>query len=430
MTRSTRAARPGGGIWSRAALLAPLRHGPFRLLYAGQVISNLGDWLDLLALLTLIAYRWRLGAAALAALTMAQLLPLAVVAPLAGVLVDRWPRRATMLGCDLGRAAIVLGLVWAPHLPAVVALVLAKMTLSTFFDPARQVAIRATVPEDDLLAASSLGRLSVNATKVLGPALGGLLVAATGPRAAFVADALTFLASAAILSRLPRLAPAAAPDGGRRAPRFWREFRAGFACIVRYRPLAIAVAAATAEMLIVESNDSLTVLAFKGLGMGEALVGLAIGASGLGNVAGALALGQWGRRVPALGLMGGGKVLVGVVELGIGGALVAGLAGGGAWVPLIVVNGIGFAAIWVAYGYILQRETPPDLLGRVSAAATALQTAAGLAGPPLGAYLARRLGVGPVYLITGAALTLVGLLVVLAIPAARPAPCAPAADAS
>jgi MFS family permease len=127
-------------------LVAPLRHRPFRLLFAGQVVSDLGDWLDLLALLALLAYQWRLGAPALAALTMAQLLPYAVVAPLAGVLADRWPRRAVMIACDLSGAALALGLVWAPSLAAVLALVLAKATLGTLFGAARQATIRQTVP--------------------------------------------------------------------------------------------------------------------------------------------------------------------------------------------------------------------------------------------------------------------------------------------
>jgi hypothetical protein len=138
-------------------------------------------------------------------------------------------------------------------------------------------------------------------TKVAGPALGGLLVAAVGPRAAFVADALTFLLSAALLAQLRvRAAPRqvvsdeARADHARSRGRFWRELRAGVAYIWSVPVLAVAVGAAMAEMLIIESNDSLSVLAFKGLGMGEALVGVASGCSGLGNVLGALCIGQWG----------------------------------------------------------------------------------------------------------------------------------------
>jgi hypothetical protein len=411
---------PHASRLTRPQLLRPLRQRPFRLLFAGQVVSDLGDWLDLLALLALIAYQWRLGAAALAALTMAQLLPWTLVGPFAGVLVDRWPRRRVMVACDLARAGVVLGLIWAPSLLPLLALVACKFVLSTFFSPARWATIQTTVPEGDLLSANSLGRLSVNATKMIGPVLGGLLVAAVGPRSAFVADSLTFLCSAALLARLPALAPVAVSDAPPKRD-FWGEFRGGIACILRRRALLLAVGAIVVEMLIVESNDSLTVLAYKGVGMGEALVGVAIGCSGLGNVAGALLIGQWGGPAAGgrpFGIMGSGKLLVAATEIGIGLALVFGLRGGAVWLPLGVLAGAGFAAIWAPFGSILQQETPPELMGRVSAAATGLSTAFGLAGPPAGAALAERFGVGPVFVLTGSALALLGIAVLLLRPSA------------
>jgi MFS family permease len=413
---------------SRVPLFAPLRHRAFRLLFAGQVVSDLGDWLDLLALLALLAFQWRLGAPALAALTMAMLLPSALVAPFAGVLADRWPRRGVMIACDLSRAALALGLVWAPSLAVVLALVLAKGTLGTLFGAARQATIRQTVPEDDLLSTNALSRLSGNVTKVAGPALGGLLVASVGPRAAFVADALTFLISASLLAGLrlsasPRPAESEAgsdaesdqarADHARSRGRFWRELRAGITYIWSVPVLAAAVGAAMAEMLIVESNDSLTVLALKGLGMGEALVGIAIGCSGLGNVFGALPIGQWGQRVRPLRLMGLGCALVGGLEAVLGAALLLGVSQSPhTWLPLLALAGAGFAMIWIPLGAILQRETPHELLGRVSATAGALYTAVGLAGPPLGAYLAQRIGVGAVFAVTGGALLLLGVGIV------------------
>lgn len=405
--------------FTRLQILAPLRHRPFRLLFAGQVVSDLGDWLDLLALLALIAYQWKLGAAALAALTMAQLLPWAVIGPFAGVLVDRWPRRRVMVACDLARAGVVLGLIWAPRLVPLLALVALKFVLSTFFSPARWAAIQATVPDEDLLSANSLGRLSVNAAKMLGPVLGGLLVAGVGPRSAFIADSLTFLASAALLSRLPALQPIPADHTSQKRD-FWREFRSGLDCIRRRRALLLAVGVIVLEVIIVESNDSLTVLAYKGVGMGEALVGAAIGCSGLGNVFGSMLVGQWGRSASGkgpFGIMGSGQLLVAATEVAIDVALVLGLRGGAAWLPLAVLAGIGFAAIWAPFGSILQHETPPELMGRVSATATGLYTAFGLAGPPAGAALAERLGVGPVFVITGSALALLGLAVLLLRPA-------------
>src|SRR4051812_43712933 len=101
---------------SPLTILAPLQHRTFRLLFAGQGVSDLGDWLSFLAVIALITFRWQLGAGALAAFSVTLILPWAFVAPFAGVLVDRWPRRTVMIACDLGRAVLMFALVWAPNL--------------------------------------------------------------------------------------------------------------------------------------------------------------------------------------------------------------------------------------------------------------------------------------------------------------------------
>ncbi len=410
---------------TRLVLLAPLRHRPFRLLFAGQAISNLGDWLDALALLSIIAYQWRLGAPALAGLTLTMLLPAAFIAPVAGVFIDRWSPRRTMILCDLIRTLLALTLIWAPNVAMLLTLVLAMSVCSTFFSPARQVAIRLTVPEDDLLQANALSRLSVNVTKLLGPALGGLVVLLAGPRGAFAADALSFLVSAACLAalRLPDVAcrvDAEPPVERPLLAQLRSDFADGVAYIAHTPLLVVAVAAQMLEALIIESNDSLSVLAFKGLGMSATVVGFAIGCSGLGNVVGALAIGQWGSRIPPLRQMGVGKALVGLVGGSMGVALLLGIQGDARWFPALVLGGVGFAAIWVPFGYIVQRETPPELLGRVSATSGALYTTTGLAGPPLGALLAQQIGVGMVFTLSASAIALLGLLLILIrLPASR-----------
>src|SRR6476660_8345313 len=180
----------------KPALLAPLRHRTFRLLFGGQLVSDLGDWLDFLALIALIVSRWNLGPSALAALAVAVALPFAVIAPLSGVWADRLPRKTLMVAADLGRALVVFGLVVAPNLATVLALVFVRGVFSTFFGPARQATIAAVVPHDDLLAANALSQLSFQLTKILGPVLGCLFLAAGGPRSTLLANAVTFRASA------------------------------------------------------------------------------------------------------------------------------------------------------------------------------------------------------------------------------------------
>ena len=235
----------------KPAILAPLRHRTFRLLFGGQVVSDLGDWLDFLALIALIVYRWDLGPSALAALAVAVALPFAVIAPLSGVWADRLPRKPLMVAADLGRALVVFGLVFAPNLYTVLALVFVRGVFSTFFGPARQATIASVVPQDDLLAANSLSQLSYQLTKILGPVLGGLLVAAVGPRSAFMVDAVTFLVSAAFIVQLPNIAPAAQTkeETEEQAPSFWREFREGLSYLIHRRSLFMAVASNSAALV-------------------------------------------------------------------------------------------------------------------------------------------------------------------------------------
>jgi MFS family permease len=383
------------------------------LLFGGQVVSDLGDWLDFLALITLIVYRWNLGPSALAALSVAVAMPFAVIAPLSGVWADRLPRKTVMVAADLIRALVVFGLVFAPNLATALALVFVRGVFSTFFGPARQATIALVVPQDDLLAANSLSQLSFQLTKILGPMLGGLLVAAVGPRAAFMVDAVTFLISAAFIVQLPNIASAAQTkeETAEQAPSFWREFREGLSYLIHRRSLVLSVASNSVTLLIIFTFDSLGVLALRELGIGEALFGFTIGSIGLGTAAGAIAIGQWGKRIHPFVTMGAGQIGGGLVVAILGVAVTLHARGMGTWVIVYLLIGLAAAAVFVPYGYVIQVETPPELLGRVFATAGGIQNAVLLMVPPLGAVLAEFWGVGFVFTAVGIALALLGLVV-------------------
>ncbi len=399
----------------KIALIAPLAHRPFRALFAGKVISNLGDWLDILALLTLILYRWNLGPLAWGAYLTALTLPYAVVGPVAGVWVDRLPRRTVMIVCDLARAVIVLGLVWAPNLAAVLVLVTLKSTFSTFFNPAEQATIRSTVPHGDLIAANSLNKLSDNGARLLGPGLGGLILAVAGLRGAFVADSISFLLSALILTRLPRIVPAPATPNEQR--KFWPEFRAGVIHIRRRRALVMAVGSMVAGAFLIRATDTIGVVVLKDLGVTAGQLGLSFTCLGVGYVMGAIVVGQWGHKVSPLLVMGLAGLELGSLMAMMGMAVVQHMSGVGvdyfaAFVSRTLL-GVGFAAVGVTYGAIVQRETPPDLMGRVSATTEMLTTVVPLVAPFVVSLLAAWLGVGWAFAIAGGGLMVVGAVVVL-----------------
>ena len=398
----------------KITLLVPLRNRNFRYLVAGELVSDLGDWLDFLAIIALIVYRWGLGPTALAAFSVATVLPRVLLAPVAGVWADRMDRRTVMIGADLARVPVVLGMVFAPDLTVLLVLVVLKGCFSTFFTPAWQATIRATVPEEDLLAANSLSQLSLQMMKVLGPALGGVLVAVSGPRAAFVADAVSFLLSAAFLSRLPAMPPEPRTEEEGAQPSFWSEFKVGFMFLLQNRVLAISVGSVAAAMFIIFTFDGLGALALKDVGVNEALFGLAVGAIGLGTAIGAAAIGQWGMRFNPLRIIGTGQLLAGVMVVLVGiAALLRFDRVPVAWIPGWFLIGLAGAAMFVPYGYVLLRETPEELMGRVSASANAVATTAQLLAPPLGAAVAEWRGVGFVFVVSGAILALIGVAVLV-----------------
>jgi MFS family permease len=399
-------------------LTGPLRQRNFRLLFGAQVASNLGDWIDFLALAVLIAYVWHHGPAALAALAIVIAVPWIVVAPFAGVLADRWPKRTVMIGADLARAGLVTGLIFAPNLATLLVLVGLKTCFSTLFQPAEQASIRMIVPESQLHAANALSQLVLQSTKVVGPALGGLLVGLASPRVSFGVDAATFVVSAAILTRLGRIEePKALDEEVEQGPGFLAELREGIVYIAGRRALLISMAGFAAAIFLLLAFDSLAALAFRELGVGRALFGIAVAAIGGGGVLGAMAVGRYAGGLNPFVLMGAGCAVVGGLVALMGLALVADLdAPAVTWTPVLLAIGVASAGVLVASPTILQKETPPELMGRVSTSAAALPTVCQLLGPIVGAALAEWQGVGFVFAVCGGALGVLGLVVLVAHP--------------
>ena len=403
----------------RIEIAAPLRHRRFRTLFAGQSVSAVGDWLDYLAVIVLVTYTWRYGAGALAALSITMVLPWVALGPVAGVLADRIrDKKRILVGCDLARAGLVLGYLAAPNLPVLLALVFAKSVFGTLFLPAQQTTIRFTVPREDLLSAMSLSVFTNQAAKVAGPALGGLIVASWGADAAFLVDAGTFLASAVLLTTLRLERPAEsgtanAPGGTARKAGFRADLAEGLGFIVRTPALVMVIVSMGATIFLVFTFDTLSPLAMRQLGVHESELGLVVAAVGLGAVSGTLVVSQWGRRLNSFVLMGSAQLVAGLLVTNIGASLGMELKGVAA-VWAVVGFGLGFssAGIMIVFPYVLQRETPDELIGRVTATASSIPVVLQLAAPPLGAWLATRYSIGLTFNTAGPALILLGIAVI------------------
>jgi MFS family permease len=172
----------------------------------------------------------------------------------------------------------------------------------------------------------------------------------------------------------------------------------------------MAVASNSAAVFVLFTFDSLGVLALRALGISQALFGLTVGSIGLGTAAGAIAIGQWGKRIHPF-VMGAGQIGGGLVIALLGVAVTLQARGTGAWVLVYMLIGLSAAAVFVPYGYVVQVETPPALMGRVFATAGGIQNAFLLMAPPLGAVLAELWGVGFIFTAVGLVLVFLGLVV-------------------
>ncbi|GEM_PF-450837 len=189
------------------------RNRDFRRLWFGDAVSLFGDWFTYVAVGTLVLDAGE-GLIGVAVLLLGHSLPRAVLAPVAGRIVDRFDRRTIMVVASLLRAATVVAMVFAAEAEALVALqvlVFVRVGFSAFIDPAATAVLPQIVPRALVGQANAVLGATWSAMFGLGVVAGGALTAGVGPSWALGVDALTFLLSAAVFWLLPRSLP-----GGRR----------------------------------------------------------------------------------------------------------------------------------------------------------------------------------------------------------------------
>ena len=196
---------------------ALLRRRDFGLLWAGGLISETGDWF-LLVGLPVWVFQLTGSSLVTATVFLVGLLPGLVVGPLAGVLVDRWDRRRTLVAVSLAQAAFLLPLLavdgrdrlWVVYLVMAVEAALGQLN-----DPARNALVPSLVPPGDLVGANALIGLTSNLARLTGSPLGGVLVDLAGLPGLVIGDAVSFLAGAGLLALVGRRArPSATRSSG------------------------------------------------------------------------------------------------------------------------------------------------------------------------------------------------------------------------
>jgi MFS family permease len=388
-----------------------LRNARFLQLWIGQGISFVGDFASMVALVVLVV-EVSGSASAVGGLLVARLIP-TLASPLAGVLADRLDRRVVLVTSDLARALLITGAVFARDLAVLYALVFLVGLARTFFNPTIRAAFPSVVGEGDLTRANSLISGTFSVSVAVGPALGGLLVATAGVDAAFLLDAVTYLVSAAFLSRIPLPSPQGGEDES-----FVRELRSGFGYLAEARiPLAIVVGAFLTILTINATVPAEVFLAKETFGAGDAGYGLLVSLWGGGMVLGSALMAVLGDRVNLVAfyfvsIFAGAFALVGA---GLAPTFVLALGA-------LTLEGIFTGIDNVATDTILQKRVPDAFLGRVFSVRFLSYSAGEALAYPVGGLIVDATGPRSTYLLAGAATAVAGLLVLLimaAIPTKR-----------
>src|SRR5215813_13732487 len=173
---------------------------PVRQLWIAQIVSIFGDFLALFAVLSYVSFRLMATPAQVTLISVAFLIPFAVLGPVAGVFVDRLDARQTMITSDLIRAALAFGLVFASGLNQIYAILFALSAVSTFFVPAQTVMIRTITPREGLLAANALMQQAFQVVRIISPAIAGAMVNWVGAKPAYYFDGASFIFSASLIA--------------------------------------------------------------------------------------------------------------------------------------------------------------------------------------------------------------------------------------
>ncbi len=299
-------------------MLVTLRQRDFALLWFGGLISMMGDW-AMFAALPFYAYEQTNSAFASGAVLTALTLPGLLFGTVAGVFVDRWNRKRTMVVANLLQVLVMLPLLLVHSgeslwLVYVVAFVMASVW--QFISPAENALLPGLVGPDRLMVANSLNAFNDNFARIAGPALGGLVVAFGGLGGVALLNAATFLFAAGLISLIRSPGPAktkgteAMPGG---ILSVWREWLQGLKLVAGERHVAVLFIILGAAMLA-DSILSALIAPFVGgvLGAPASLFGLLLTLRGVGGLIGGLLLGYVANRVRTENVLVFSLVLVGI----------------------------------------------------------------------------------------------------------------------
>lgn len=382
-----------------------LGYKPFRTLWLAQFVSVFGDFLALFGVISLITFRWHGTAIQVTLVSIAYMVPLAIISPVAGVFVDHWNVKRLMIASDLIRAGLILLLLFVHDVPQICAIFMVLSFVSSFFMPAQSVMLRTIVPPEGLLAANAMMAQAFYVVRLLSPALAGALIRLLSEKFCFYLDTASFVFSALMISMLAIDRPVRTQTE-KTLRSLTDDFVAGNRFIFTHSGLAFVFMAMAAAMFVLSSFSPLISIYIRdSLSAGPFIFGIISAMVGVGMIVGTQLMNRFTRQRSKSHV-----VLVGLFSLGVGVA-VLGLFKN---IPMAALStftmGFAIAFVWVPAQTMSQQETPPAMVGRVSSTFMSLISVAQIAGLLLSGYLANKLGIRPLFVYCAGVLALLSLI--------------------
>ena len=382
-----------------------LRIDVMRRVWYAQVISLFGDFLALFAIIAAVSFTMHGTPNQITGVQIFYMLPLVFVGPIAGVFVDRWPLKPTLVASDLIRAVLALLLIPATSIWQVFAVLAALSCVSAFFGPAQQVTIRTHVPANGLISANALMQMAFMGMRVVGPSTAGVIAASFGPRTCYAIDVASFVGSAALIGSVAIRRPPstsapvqAAASSSNRIHAIWRDMVQGMSFISHHAAILFVVLAMAAGLFTIGCFGPLIAIFVRDTLHGSArLFGFVSATVGIGLFAGTPVI----RRISAR-FTNDVLVLSGLAGIGVGAFLLGAIAHQVATLVAAAAIGFAFAAIMVPAQTLLQRETPHEMIGRVSSTNISVALLAQVVGLALSGALADAFGVRTVFFLCAA----------------------------
>ena len=411
------------------SMFKTLRNTNFARLWCAGLISQAGDWVLLIGL-PIYVYILTRSLLATSITFAAGIVPQIVLGSVAGVFVDRWNRKRTLVIANLllAVALLPLMLVRTPdHVWIVYIVIFAETCFEQFTVPAQNALLPALVTEEQLVPANALNSLSSNLSRLVGPALGGVIAGFFGLSGIVVADTISFLLAALVLTGIPAAAAKGAisqrPAGDKPLASLRREWSDGLRVLFGSRTLWVLVATFTISALGEGVFGVLyPVFVYQALHGGALEIGELMSAQAVGGLLGGLVAGWLGQRLLSRWSIGLNWLAFGVISIAIYGApawlALAGMTVPVLWVEVGLFIAVGISGVGVLTGSQsrLQTSAPEAFLGRIFGILGTAMGAFTLMGTLIAGTVSNSLGVIPVLNIQAAGKLLAGVLALALLP--------------